>query len=776
KAVGLNLVGASAVKGTVNDDSYAGDANANTFNGDAGNDFLDGLTGDDILSGAMGNDVLLGGDGKDTLSGGDGADTLEGGAGNDTLQGDFGSDTLIGGEGNDILYAMGGFGGGIAGDADTLDGGVGNDLLCGGYGSQTYLFGRGDGQDSITNFAYSQSSVDPTVGKQDMLKFKAGIAASDIVMSRSGDHLILKIGGTTDQVTVQDYFVANGNRLDAIRFEDGTNWDYAQVTAMTQQGTEGNDALVGTATSDVLDGKGGNDTVYGRGGDDSISGGLGDDTLHGEAGNDVLLGDDGKDTLSGGDGADTLEGGAGNDTLQGDFGSDTLIGGEGNDILYAMGGFGGGIAGDADTLDGGVGNDLLCGGYGSQTYLFGRGDGQDSITNFAYSQSSVDPTVGKQDMLKFKAGIAASDIVMSRSGDHLILKIGGTTDQVTVQDYFVANGNRLDAIRFEDGTNWDYAQVTAMTQQGTEGNDALVGTATSDVLDGKGGNDTVYGRGGDDSISGGLGDDTLHGEAGNDVLLGDDGKDTLSGGDGADTLTGGIGADSLSGEAGNDTLDGGAGNDTMNGGLGNNTYLFGKGDGSDTIYGMNDATAGKLNVLRLKAGVAASEVRVTRSVDALVLGIAGTTDVVRLEYFFSQNTPTNSYNPVQEVRFEDGTVWDLAAIQAQLSAPPKQVSVGDTHPGYTPAAAWTDSAEVIFLGGTQPYALLGETWAAEMKPFAVDAQMMPLAPQDGLLDSQVNQLLSAMASFAPPAGMEKNGAIASAYQQAALGTPAVNWQ
>ncbi|MBV7431697.1 RTX toxin, partial [Acidovorax sp. sif0715] len=42
KAVGLNLVGASAVKGTVNDDSYAGDANANTFNGDAGNDFLDG--------------------------------------------------------------------------------------------------------------------------------------------------------------------------------------------------------------------------------------------------------------------------------------------------------------------------------------------------------------------------------------------------------------------------------------------------------------------------------------------------------------------------------------------------------------------------------------------------------------------------------------------------------------------------------------------------------------------------------------------------------------
>jgi hypothetical protein len=303
--------------------------------------------------------------------------------------------------------------------------------------------------------------------------------------------------------------------------------------------------------------------------------------------------------------------------------------------------------------------------------------------------------------------------------------------------------------------------VGASAVKGTVNDDSYAGDANANTFNGDAGNDFLDGGAGNDNLSGVMGNDTLLGGAGNDTLQGGDGSDTLDGGDGvdylygeagADVLLGGAGNDVLDGGAGNDTLDGGAGNDTMSGGLGNNTYLFGKGDGSDTIYGMNDATAGKLNVLRFKAGVAASEVRVTRSVDALVLGIAGTTDVVRLEYFFSQNTPTNSYNPVQEVRFEDGTMWDLAAIQAQLSAPPKQVSVGDTHPGYTPAAAWTDSAEVIFLGGTQPYALLGETWAAEMKPFAVDAQMMPLAPQDGLLDSQVNQLLSAMASFAPQAG------------------------
>ncbi|MFY3385578.1 calcium-binding protein, partial [Paracidovorax sp. MALMAid1276] len=158
-------------------------------------------------------------------------------------------------------------------------------------------------------------------------------------------------------------------------------------------------------------------------------------------------------------------------------------------------------------------------------------------------------------------------------------------------------------------------------------------------------------------LLGGAGNDTLQGQEGNDTLDGGEGSDYLYGGEGDDVLLGGAGNDYLYGDAGNDTLDGGVGNDYLAGGEGNNTYLFGKGDGNDTIGGVYDTAADKLNVLRFKAGVAASEVQVTRSGDSLVLSIAGTEDVVTVTNFFYENTPANAWNPVQEVRFEDGTVW-----------------------------------------------------------------------------------------------------------------------
>ena len=247
-ATGLNLVTASS-QGSVNDDSYAGDVGADTFNGDAGNDFIDGGAGDDNLLGGTGDDLLLGGAGNDTLNGGDGADVLQGDDGDDQLHGGNGADTLIGGDGNDSLYAAGLYGGGSAGAGDTLDGGAGNDNLYGGFGSQTYLFGKGDGQDTITNYADAWNGyADNTVGKQDVLQFKAGVLVSEVSVSREGDNLVLKINGSTDRVTVNGYFGAGGqstNTLQAVRFEDGTSWDYAQVVAKTQQSIASSQQLAG---------------------------------------------------------------------------------------------------------------------------------------------------------------------------------------------------------------------------------------------------------------------------------------------------------------------------------------------------------------------------------------------------------------------------------------------------------------------------------------------------------------------------------------------------
>ncbi|MFA6497917.1 MAG: calcium-binding protein [Desulfurivibrionaceae bacterium] len=57
------------------------------------------------------------------------------------------------------------------------------------------------------------------------------------------------------------------------------------------------------------------------------------------------------------------------------------------------------------------------------------------------------------------------------------------------------------------------------------------------------------------------------------TLTGTSGADTLTGGAGNDILNGQAGNDKLTGLAGNDTLNGGTGNDTMLGGLGGDTYV-----------------------------------------------------------------------------------------------------------------------------------------------------------------------------------------------------------
>src|SRR4030095_9068856 len=150
--------------------------------------------------------------------------------------------------------------------------------------------------------------------------------------------------------------------------------------------------------------------------------------------------------------------------------------------------------------------------------------------------------------------------------------------------------------------------------------------------------------------------DTLTGTNSAETISGQEGGDSLYGRNGDDTLLGGAGDDVLNGEVGNDTLDGGSGNDTVSGGAGNNTYLFGRGGGQGTIRS-NDITAGKLNVLQFKDGVAPGDVVLKQVTDAywggnaLEVSIAGTTDKILISGFFYGDTTSSSYNPVQQFEF-----------------------------------------------------------------------------------------------------------------------------
>jgi len=573
-----------------------GTAAGETITGFLDDDTFFGLAGDDVLYGRAGNDVIDGGDGRDTLQGEDGNDVLLAGPGD-----------------NEGVY-------GGAGD-DTLDGGPGTDYLKGNTGSDTYLFGRGDGQDQVRNYdEWNGVPEADSATTLDVVRFKAGVLPSEVRVQRSSDHLVLSITGTTDQITILSYFsgnrIDNEVRVDEIRFEDGTIWNGATVAALLFAGTSGGDSINGLLSDDTITGQAGDDYLYGGPGNDTIDGGDGRDSLSGEAGNDVLRAGAGdNESLSGGDGDDLLEGGAGTDALNGNRGSDT--------------------------------------------YLFGRGDGQDTITNYDYWNGSPETDAATTtDLVLFKPDVLPTEVLARRASNNLVLSITGTSDQMTLLNYFwndtTAHNYRVDEIRFDGGTVWDAATVRSLVLAGTANGETLIGFADlNDTIDGAGGVDYLYGR------------------AGADTLRGGDGDDSLSGENGDDTLEGGAGADYLGGDAGNDVLDGGAGNDLLRGVTGSDTYLFGRGDGQDTLRnydwwnGTPEADAATAtDVLLFKAGVTPADVIGQRNSNSLLVTIAGTSDSVNLQEYFSGGTTANNVR-VDEIRFADGTaVWEFLAGDA----------------------------------------------------------------------------------------------------------------
>ena len=78
--------------------------------------------------------------------------------------------------------------------------------------------------------------------------------------------------------------------------------------------------------------------------------------------------------------------------------------------------------------------------------------------------------------------------------------------------------------------------------------------------------------------------------------------------------------------------------------------------------------------MQFKTGVLASEVVIKQVYDsyyggnrALEVSIAGTTDKITINGFFYNDDPANAYNPIQQIKFSDGTTWDTTTLQAMLA-------------------------------------------------------------------------------------------------------------
>jgi RTX calcium-binding nonapeptide repeat (4 copies) len=516
RETGVNVTGTSGMDSYVGTDNYA-----DTLHGLGGNDALFGLGGEDLLYGGDGNDTIEGGFFADQSFGGDGDDLIyantaasptASGSG-DTMYGDAGLDTITG-----------------SGGADYLDGGAGADSLVGGVNGDTYV---------VDNSA-------------DIIVEAAG-EGYDVVVITNGtytlaanlEQAVLQGGGTgaTGNATVNYLYGGNSG------------------LSLNLDGGGGDDVIfAGLAGGNTLKGGSGVDTLLIYGGNNVANGGLGDDIYYTYSSTDAL-------SEAGGSGIDTVYAtynitlGAGFEQLLLSGAANIALGSADANIIYGNSTSGAvtiaGLAG-ADVIFGGAFNDALNGGS-ENDYLFGLG-GVNTLVGGAGSDIFYCETFGNVILENAGEGFdtmysnAAGITQLGDNVEQLILygaSTGGTG--TSLGDYIYGNAS-ANALSLEGGDGFDYIL-------GSNQNDTFIGGFGNDSLDLRGGGaagndlvrynqvgnfgaDTVFGfdsdaTGGQDLIDiSGMGYGLV--SLGSTIIIGASGGDTLITFQGATNLAGTI--------------------------------------------------------------------------------------------------------------------------------------------------------------------------------------------------------------------------------------------
>ncbi len=676
-----NLVGRTGndqLNGGADNDSLQGMEGNDTLIGAEGNDNLFGGADNDQLQGGEGDDYLDAGSGDDVVDGGAGNDQLKGGSGSDSFVTGTGNDTIVIGdnEGHDVINASdGGSNGIIFTGTLTIDRlsftQDGDDLLISvddGSAQTIRITDHFQGGENSIDWVQPAGStliatlqINQLAAGEDNDDFDAvvtGTASGEQLLGTNGNDLMQGLGGA-DQL----YGFSGNDRLeggdgnDRLQGGNGSNTNSGDDVLL---GGAGDDILVGEDGDDRLEGGDGNDHYYyyaGTGKDVILDDGNGQDILffndvspdrlsYHQDGDDLIVlvdGDleqqvrvenhflggnneimvqpnggytqtavaiatqltalptsgDGSGTSSPDPEPDTGSGGVTTD-LSGD---DTVSGADTRDILVS------GVGND--TLSGGAGDDRLFGGAGNDTYIIGANSGKDTVVD-----------VEGYNKVRFVDGITFNDVAsgLMKSGDDLILNIGGNTNQLTISNFF-SLASTIDTLEFETG-----GQLTAAQLFGAFG---LAAPTASQVA--------------------------------KNLILGDGAANTVEGSANGDILITGRGVDTLSGLAGDDQLIGGADNDT---------YIIGANNGKDTVID-TDGT----NTIRFVDGISFNDVAsgLQKSGNDLILNVGGSSNQVRIESFFALR------NTVDMLEFETGGEISAAQLFGAfgLSAPTSTAETRD---------------------------------------------------------------------------------------------------
>ncbi len=314
-------------------------------------------------------------------------------------------DVWAGGAGDDLAYGLDG--------RDMLEGGAGNDTLHGGRGNDTFVGGAGNDvlRDDIY-FSYARKAAltyehNYWGGGSDTYRFDSGFG-SDLIIDAGGDNDVDVIefgpGISSSDVTVHREVVS----LPDIRPEHEGSDTLTSGTMVTFRIKDSSDEVkVFKPHSSYFSPYETNFDI------EEVR--FADGTVWSQADIDEMLNPPPP-----------------NLTINGTIWWDKLTGGDGHDTIS------GGLSGD--TITGGLGNDLLIGGGGGDTYVFNGGDGQDTIVE-------NDGTWFITDTLKFTR-TTSRNLWLTKDGGDLVLSVIGSTDKVTIQDWF--HGTRYQVERITD--------------------------------------------------------------------------------------------------------------------------------------------------------------------------------------------------------------------------------------------------------------------------------------------------------------------------------------
>ncbi|HBU28883.1 MAG TPA: hypothetical protein DEB56_03775 [Thiobacillus sp.] len=721
-------------------------------------------------------------------------------------------DVVDGGAGNDHIATRAG--------NDWLTGGQGNDLLEGGTGSDVYVFAEGDGADTIRETT--------AAGEKNYVLIEGEVAPT---FEYDGSDLLVHYNNGADVIRVEHFFSSGLDEHAAISgvlldrsaagvypLEIFYSLDDIKAAVHIKNGSPDDDTLVGSAANDFLFGNAGADTLQGSKGDDTLIGGAGDDTYVINLGDGVdtirdSFAEGENNTIVFGAGVDPglvklfkgslgLDLGGGNtvhiegvdyddlantssirnfmfadgtaltieqllargfdlngsdeaDTLSGTSASDRIEGGAGNDNLS-------GLAGN-DVLDGNAGNDTLAGGAGDDTYI-------------------VDST-----------------------GDHVMENAGEGTDSIqsSVTLTLAANVENL-----------ALTGAAAINGTGNELGNVLTGNSANNRLVGGLGNDTLIGGSGHDRLDGGAGADTMAGGLGNDAYVVDDAGDvvTENAGEGSDsveiyaaadfildanlengyrrgtgswTTMGNAENNFLSGNSGNDTLIGLGGNDRLLGGVGADTLIGGMGDDTYFVDDANDVVTELAN-----AGV--DHVHVWKSMAYTLAANVENGSLGQVSGSLTGNALDNSLNGSWSDDVLDGgggadtlagsggnDTYVVGRDYGTDTVIENDTTAGNTDVAQFLAGVASDQIWFLQVGNNLEASIIGTSDKLVIQDWYLGSanHVEQFKTTDGartLLDSNVQNLVNAMASFAPPAAGQTT--LPPNYQNMLADVIAANWQ